>query len=510
MSVGHAREVVVVGAGFAGLSAAVRLAASGRSVTVVEQGSVPGGKAGLVERDGYRFDTGPTVLTMPELIEQTFQSVGEDMRDHVTLHEVTPAYGAHYPDGSVLRAYTDRDAMAEEIKRVCGAQEAVGYRRLADYLQRLYQAEYTQFIDRNFDGPWDVSLPAVARLATLGAFGSLEARVRRYLQDPRTIQLFSFQALYAGLAPHRARALYGVISYMDTIAGVFFPEGGMHRLPYALAELAARHGVTFMYGQRVERIETSLSGRARAVVTHGGQRVPADAVVVTADPALAYPQLLGRTPRRLKSTRFSPSCFLMLAGAKRDNSERDHHAIHFSRSWRRGFEEITRAGRLMSDPSFLVSTPTVTDPSLAPASHHSHYVLFPTPNLASSAVDWSKETTLYAEQVRGVLAANGYGDLADSPQALFLTTPADWQKRDCPAGTPFSAAHTLRQTGPFRTPNRVGENIVLAGAGTHPGVGVPMALISGRLAAERITGPLRSGGRRRRVSQLTSSKESRA
>ncbi|MEU9130138.1 phytoene desaturase family protein [Kitasatospora sp. NPDC048540] len=489
----HVQDVVVVGAGLAGLSAAVHLAAAGRDVTVVEQGSAPGGKAGLVERDGYRFDTGPTVLTMPELIEQTFRAVDEEMDDHLTLHRLSPAYRAHYPDGSTLRAYADRDAMADEIGRVCGAGEADGYRRLAAYLQRLYRAEYAHFIDRNVDGPLDLNVAALARLAALGAFGGLEARIRRYLHDPRTIRLFSFQALYAGVAPHRARALYAVISYMDTVAGVFFPHGGMHRLPQALADLAERHGVTFRYGQRVERVETTFGGRARAVVTQDGDRLPADAVVITADPFLAFPQLLNRSPRRLRSLRFSPSCFLLLAGAPRGAADRDHHAIHFGRSWRGGFEEITRQGRLMSDPSFLVSTPTVTDPGLAPPGHHSHYVLFPTPNLADGHVDWDIHRGPYLDLVRRTLTGHGYPELAEDPQAATVTTPVDWQRRDCPAGTPFSAAHTLGQTGPFRTPNLAGENIVLAGAGTHPGVGIPMALISGRLAAERITGPARRG-----------------
>ncbi|MFJ3229010.1 phytoene desaturase family protein [Streptomyces sp. NPDC086783] len=488
---GHVQRVVIIGAGLAGLSAAVRLAAAGRDVTVLEQADVPGGKAGLIERGGFRFDTGPTVLTMPDLIEETFQSVGEDMSGHLVLNEVVPAYRAHYPDGSTLQAYADRETMAQEISRVCGAREADGYLRLADYLRRLYLAEYEQFINRNTDGPFDSHLPSLAKLAALGAFGGMEARIRRYLHDPRTIRLFSFQALYAGVAPHRARALYAIISYMDTVAGVYFPQGGMHRLPSALAELAERHGVTFRYAERVERIETGFTGRARAVVTAEGDRLPADAVVVTADPALAYPQMLGRTPRRIRTLRFSPSCFLMLAGAPRGDHERAHHAIHFGRSWRRGFDELTRGGRLMSDPSFLVSTPTVTDPGLAPSGCHSHYVLFPTPNLADGRVDWARQRGPYLDLVRHTLDVHGYRELADHPQAVDVTTPADWLRRGCPAGSPFSAAHTLRQTGPFRTPNLLGENIVFAGAGTHPGVGIPMALISGRLAAERITGPLR-------------------
>ncbi|GHD18610.1 phytoene dehydrogenase [Streptomyces finlayi] len=493
---GCADRVVIVGAGLAGLSTALHLATTGRTVTVLEQGSRPGGKAGVFTRDGYTFDNGPTVLTMPDLIRETFAAVGERMEDHLELLPVHPAYRARYHDGSSLDVHTDPAAMAQEIARVCGAREAAGYRRLHAFLQELYTAEFDHFVDRNIDSPLDLSLPALGRLAALGAFRGMEGKIRQYLNDPRTVRLFSFQALYAGVAPHQARALYAIISYMDTVAGVFFPKGGMHALPLALADAARRHGVTLRYDTPVERVETTLHGRARAVLTTSGDRIPADAVVITTDPSLAFPELLGRSPVRVGRLRHSPSCVLLLAGAKDDNTDalrpEAHHTIHFARSWRRGFDEIIHGGRPMSDPSFLVSTPTRTDPTLAPAGHHSHYVLFPTPNLTTGSIDWERDTPRYREQILTTLDAHGYHELAARPQAEHLLTPRDWAERGCPAGTPFSAAHTFFQTGPFRTRNLVGENIVLAGAGTHPGVGIPMALISGRLAAQRITGPTRT------------------
>ncbi|GAA2975073.1 phytoene desaturase family protein [Streptomyces enissocaesilis] len=492
---GSAEHVVVIGAGLAGLASALHLAGAGRTVTVLEQGSQPGGKAGVFTRGGYTFDNGPTVLTMPDLIRQTFTAVGENMDDHLELLPVHPAYRARYHDGSGLDVHTDPEAMAQEIATVCGAREAAGYRRLHSFLHDLYTAEFDHFIDRNIDSPLHLSLPALGRLAAMGAFRTMEGKIRQYLHDPRTVRLFSFQALYAGVAPHRARALYAIISYMDTVAGVFFPKGGMHAVPRAMAQAAERHGATIRYDTAVERVETTLHGRARAVLTTDGERIPADAVVVTADPSLAFPQLLGRTPARVRRLRHAPSCVLLLAGAAdhgpRPSRPPAHHTIHFARSWRRGFQEIIRDGRPMSDPSFLVSTPTLTDPTLAPEGHHSHYVLFPTPNLSTGPVNWERHSPRYREEILATLDAHGYHDLARHPQAEHLITPREWAQRGCPAGTPFSAAHTFFQTGPFRTRNLVGENIVLAGAGTHPGVGIPMALISGRLAAERVTGPVR-------------------
>ncbi|MEV5837452.1 phytoene desaturase family protein [Nocardia sp. NPDC052112] len=495
---GHVDNVVIVGAGLAGLSAAIHLAGAGRSVTVLEQSAQPGGKAGVFTVGGYSFDNGPTVLTMPDLIADTFAAVGENIDDRLELLPVHPAYRAHYSDGSTLDALADLDAMAEEITRVCGSREAEGYRRFVSFLQRLYACEFTDFIDRNIDGPFDLSLPALARLVAMGAFRNMDAKVRKYLRDPRTIRLFSFQALYAGVAPHQARALYSIISYLDTQAGVFLPKGGMHALPVALADAASDHGVRLRYDTTVERIEVSLHGRARAVITEGGERIPADAVIVTVDPALAFPRLLGREPRRLRRIKYSPSCFLLLAGAAGGDTGGPvpaHHNIHFGDSWRQCFDEIIRDGELMSDPAFLVSVPSVTDPGLAPDGCQSYYVLFPTPNSDTGHQDWTRDGPRYRDQVMKTLNEHGYTELAQRPQFEHVLTPHDWQQLDCPAGTPFSAAHTMRQTGPFRTANLVGENIVFAGAGTHPGVGVPMALISGRLAAQRITG--RPGARPR-------------
>ncbi|MFD3330511.1 phytoene desaturase family protein [Streptomyces sp. NPDC058701] len=497
---GTADHVVVIGAGLAGLSTALHLSGAGRSVTVLEQGGEPGGKAGVFRQDGYTLDNGPTVLTMPELIRQAFAAVGEEMEQHLTLLPVSPAYRAHYSDGSSLDVLTDTHAMAAEIERVCGAAEAVGYRRLVAFLKRLYACEYDNFINRNTDGPLDLALPELARLASYGAFRSMEGKVRQYLKDPRTIRLFSFQALYAGVAPHHARALYTIISYMDTVSGVFFPEGGMHALPRAMADAAVAHGVKIKYHTAVELIETTLGGRARAVLTSSGARIPAEAVVIASEPSVALPRLLGRAPRRLRRLRYSPSCFLWLAGSPpqpaTDGRAPAHHNIHFGRTWRRGCQEVIDRGVLMTDPSFMVNVPTVTDSSLAPEGCHSHSVLFLAPNLIAGRVDWETTAPRYRDEIRKIVWRNGYTALAEDPRAEHVITPADWLRRGCPAGTPFSAAHTFRQTWPFRTPNLAGENIVLAGAGTHPGVGVPMALISGRLAAERVTGPVRTARRR--------------
>jgi phytoene desaturase len=485
---GRTDRVVVVGAGLGGLSAALRLAGAGRQVTVLEREDVPGGRAGIRTEGGYTFDTGPTVLTMPDLIADALACVGEDMADWLTLRPLEPLYRAHYPDGSRLDMHADPQAMAAEIERVCGAREADGYRRFVAFLHRLYRCERDDFIDRNHDSPLDLLTPNLARLVAMGAFRRLAPKVGCYLRDPRTRRAYSFQALYAGVSPFQALAVYAVIAYMDSVGGVSFPLGGMHAVPRALAGAAAKHGVEFRYGCRAVAVEMS-GQRAVAVRTADGERLPADVVVLNPDLPVAYQDLLGRVPRRVRRLRYSPSCFVLHAGSTAGYPAMAHHNIHFGRSWRGTFAELLDRGRLMSDPSFLVTTPTRTDPGLAPPGRHTYYVLFPTPNLRCGAdLDWRRIGPSYRDEVVATLQARGYPGFGDGIEVAHAVTPLDWARQGMAAGTPFAAAHTLTQTGPFRPGNLYGENVVFTGSGTRPGVGVPMVLISGRLAAERILG----------------------
>jgi phytoene desaturase len=490
---GPTDHVVVVGAGLAGLSAAMRLAGAGRRVTVLEREAVPGGRAGLVTTrtaaGEYRFDTGPTVLTMPDLIADCFAALGEDMDAWLDLVPVRPLYRASFADGSTLDVHADVDAMAAEVEAVCGPQEAAGYLRYVDLVTRLYRYEMRDFIDRNIDSPLGLVTPNLARLVAAGGFRRLAPTVARYFADERLRRVFSFQSLYAGVAPREALALYAVIAYMDSVAGVFFPRGGVHAVPAAMAAAAEKHGVRIRYACEVARVEHD-GRRARAVVTTAGERVPCDVVVLNPDVPVAYRDLLGVRPRRPRRLRFSPSCYLLLAGSSASYRGAAHHSILFGHAWEEVFDELAK-GRLMSDPSVLVSTPTLTDPSLAPPERHVYYVLVPTPNLDAGpdgALDWRRVAPHYRTHVLGTLEQRGFAGFADGIEVEHVTTPLDWRARGLEAGTPFAAAHTLGQTGPFRPGNLWGDNVVLTGSGTLPGVGVPMVLVSGRLAAERVLG----------------------
>jgi phytoene desaturase len=486
---GSTDRVVIVGAGLAGLSAALHLAGRGRNVTVLERGAHPGGRVGRADIAGYRLDTGPTVLTMPDIIDDTFAAVGETTAARLDLLPVLPAYRASFADGSSLDVHCDPGAMEAEIERFAGPAEAQGYVRLRKWLTRLYELEFDGFIGANFDSPLSLLTPGLARLAAIGGFRRWEPMVRRFLSDERLLRVFTFQALYVGVPPTRALAAYAVIAYMDTISGVYFPRGGMRALPDALAAAASDAGVEFHYGAKVSSLERSGS-RVTAVRTDGGERFPADAVILTTELPDTY-RLLGRTPRRLLPLRPAPSAVVAHVGCRavETGAAPSHHTILFGKAWDQTFEEIIDQGSPMNDPSLLVTRPTAGDPSLAPDGHDLLYVLAPAPNTAVGQFDWDNRRDEYVDQVlRTVRARLPY--LRSDAQILDVVTPQDWARQGMAAGTPFALAHTFGQTGPFRPGNTVRgiDNAVLAGSSTVPGVGIPTAIISGRLAADRITG----------------------
>jgi phytoene desaturase len=492
----NAHRVVVVGAGLAGLSAALHLAGRGRTVTVVERGEHPGGRVGRLDVNGYHLDTGPTVLTMPDIIEDAFAAVGESLSGLLDLMPVEPAYHASFADGSALDVHAEPGAMAAEIERFAGRSQADGYLRLRDWLTRLYQVEFDGFIAANFDSPLSLLTPQLARLAAIGGFRRWDRAVRRFISDERLQRVFTFQALYAGVPPQRALAVYAVIAYMDTVSGVYFPRGGMRALPDALAAAATHAGVEFRFNSSVSALERT-GGRVTAVHTEADQRLPADTVVLTTELPDTY-RLLTRTPRRLLPLRAAPSAVVAHVGCRAVGNRVGHHNIVFGEAWEQTFRDIIDDGQLMGDPSLLVTRPSAGDAWLAPAGRDLFYILAPAPNTAVGKIDWSMAGAAYTDQILQA-AVDRIPALGVDAELLHVVDPADWARQGMAAGTPFALAHTFGQTGPFRPANTVRgiDNVVLAGSSTVPGVGVPTAMLSGRLAADRITGA--ATRRRRRV-----------
>lgn len=482
-------DLVVIGAGLGGLAAAAHLIKAGHAVTIVERESIPGGRAGMITEAGFRLDNGPTVLTMPNLLADAFAAAGADMADFVTIKPVDPMYRAVYADGSTLHVRHGREAMTDEIRQFANAHEAEAFGRFCDWLEQLYRVEMAHFIDANFDSVLDLVKPwrAGLELVRLGGFGKLGRKVASFFDDERLQRIFSFQSMYAGLAPYEALSLYAVITYMDSVEGVFVPEGGMHAMATGLAAAVEKAGVTIRYDSPVTRILRTGSGAVSGVEVAGSERIAADAVVCNPDLPVAYRTLLGGVdaPRVARRGKYSPSCLLWVAGVKGlPPAEAAHHNIHFGHDWDASFKALIHDGVRMPDPSILVTLHSLDDASLAPAGCSSIYVLEPTPNL-DGRIDWSRERDRITESLRSRVAGLGY---PTDVVVERIYDPLDWEAMGMERGTPFALAHTFRQTGPFR-PNNVDKRVpglVFTGSSTLPGVGVPMVLVSGKLAAERV------------------------
>ena len=481
-------HVVVVGAGLGGLSAAAHLSKSGHSVSVIERDSIPGGCAGMITEAGFSLDNGPTVLTMPNLLEDAFNAAGAEMSDFVTIDKVDPMYRACYADGSTLFVRHGREAMTQEIREFANADEAAAFGRFCDWLEKLYRVEMANFIDTNYDSVLDLVKPwrAGLQLVRLGAFGKLGPKVASFFRDERLQRIFSFQSMYAGLAPYEALSLYAVITYMDSVEGVYVPKGGMHAMATGLAAAVEKAGATIRYDAPVTRIMRNAQGRVDGVEIDG-EHVRADAVVCNADLAVAYRTLLDGVdaPRAARNGKYSPSCLLWVAGVKGGApADAAHHNIHFGHDWDGSFKALIHDGVRMPDPSILVTLHSLDDSSLAPDGCSSLYVLEPTPNL-DGTIDWGRDRDTIVDSLRTRVAGLGY-PVDVVVERVF--DPRDWEALGMERGTPFALAHTFRQTGPFR-PNNIDSRVpglVFTGSSTVPGVGVPMVLVSGKLAAARI------------------------
>jgi phytoene desaturase len=484
------RRAVVVGAGFGGLAAACHLLGAGWEVEVVERLDQPGGRAGRIERQGFHFDTGPTVLTMPDLLAAPFAAVGLRLDDHLQLTRLDPAYRACFADGSELLVRADPDDMVAEITRVCGAGEAERFTRYRAWLARLFALEVPSFLDRNYDRPTDLVRPLgpALQLLRLGGLRRLDRVVDRAFSDDRLRRLFSFQALYAGVAPHQALGVLAVIGYMDVVAGVYAARGGMHAVATALADAVVKGGGRISYGTAVDEVVLAGDDRGpvRGVRVAGDPvAVPADAVVVNADLPGAYGLLPGiRPPAALRRAHFSPSAVVWHVGARgRPTAATAHHNIHFGHEWAGAFAALAE-GRRMPDPSLLVSVPTLSEPGLAPDGCSVLYALEPVPNL-TAGLDWSRLRTRVRDDLAAHVARLGYPvDIVEET----VVDPVDWARQGLAAGTPFSLSHRFSQSGPFRPANvdARAPGLVFVGTGTVPGVGIPMVLLSGKLAAERL------------------------
>lgn len=484
-----APSALIVGAGLGGLASAIRLAHQGWKVTVLERAQVPGGRCGYWESKGFRFDTGPTLLLMIEHLRRLFTDVDRRLADYLELVQLDPNYVIRYADGSSLRVSSRLNDMlgaAEEIEPGVSPR-FLKFLSTAAELYRLGES----FVDRNVHTARKFfALSDASGLAANGAFGKLYRLVSRYFADDRLRQAFSFQSLYLGLSPYDAMGIYALLPYTEVAGGLYFPKGGMHALPRALQRLAQELGVQFEFGREVDAI-VRQGDRATGVTTRDGAAWDADLVLVNADLPWAYQELLGEPLTRANRLQYSCSAFLMYLGVDRPLPSLPHHTLVVPRDLRLACDDIFKRRRIPDEPPFYICNPNKTDPSLAPDGSENLYLLVPVPHQApGQEIDWSVEGPRLAAHLFDRLEALGLPDLRPHLVTQRTFTPADFTGEFfATRGEAFGLSHGLLQVGYFRPQNRhaTTENLFFVGQSTHPGCGIPMALISARCVVERIS-----------------------
>lgn len=492
---GRRRRAAVIGSGFGGLAAAVRLQAAGFDTTIFEARDKPGGRAYVYEERGFVFDGGPTVITAPHCLEEVFAAAGRRMADLVELLPVTPLYKLWWSDGTAMDYTGDSTSMLAQIRALFPGDEA-GYLRFVDYTKKVFQRGYVELAAQPFLRFWDM-VKVAPQLARLRADRSVYATVARFVRHEHLREALSFHSLLVGGNPFETSAIYTLIHYLERNWGVFFPRGGTGALVRAFVRVFEDLGGTLRLSCPVRDVALHGSGAATEhhVLAGDRDREAFDVVVSNADLQHTYARLYGGVPeaarmaRRVERMQWSMSLFVLYFGT--DRLYRDqvaHHTVIFGPRYKELLDDIFHGAKLPEDFSLYLHAPTVTDPSLAPAGCDSFYVLAPVPHLGNAPIDWQAVGPAYAERLLAALERH-LPDLRRHVVVKRWMTPNDFQTElNSYHGSAFSCAPRLRQSAWFRPHNRDSRipGLYLVGAGTHPGAGVPGVVNSAKATASLI------------------------
>ena len=480
------QHAVVIGSGFGGLAAAVRLGARGYRVTVLERLDAPGGRAYVHRQDGFTFDAGPTIVTAPFLLEELWALCGRRLADDVTLAPTEPFYRIRFADGETFNYSGDPVRMRAEVARLSPA-DLPGYERFMAASERIYRVAFERLGAAPFTH-WTSMAKVIPDLAALGSWRSVYGLVAKHVRDPRLRTVLSFHPLLVGGNPFDATSVYALIAFLERRWGVHFAMGGTGALVRGLAGLIRGQGGTIRCNATVRQI-TVADGDATGVELEGGEQVAADIVVSNADSAWTYRHLLAPehrrrwTDRKLERTRSSMGLFVWYFGTRRRYEDVAHHTILLGPRYRGLLRDIFRRHRLAEDFSLYLHRPTATDPSLAPPGCDAFYVLSPVPHLASGT-DWAVEGERYRLAIAAALEASVLPGLQAQVATSRVTTPQDFHDRLLSfRGAAFGMEPLLTQSAWFR-PHNVSEEVgrlYLVGAGTHPGAGLPGVLCSAKI-----------------------------
>lgn len=484
-------SVIVIGAGIGGIATATHLARQGMQVTVFEKNPRPGGRCDYFTRDGHHFDTGPTLLVMPLVYETEFAALGGSVAELLDLQRVDPTYRLVFDDGSHLSLTSDMKAMQNQLEAI-EPGSFQGFLRYMSEGHRHYHLAMDRLVDRDFRTATDFfnlrNLPLLYQLKPLAPH---YRHMAAFFDSPRLKAAFTFQDVYMGLSPFEAPSTFSMMPYTELAHGVWYPQGGMYQIVEALMVLARRAGVHFEFKAAVERIAVE-DGAARGIVLADGRQVPAEAVVANADLPYVYQNLLppARLAKKMARKRFSCSVISFFWGVDRCYDELGPHTLFLADDYRGNFDGIVRDLTVPQSPSLYIHAPTRLDPALAPPGQDTLIAIVPVGHLAEQGEqDWRALRDRARGAVFERLAGLGITDLADHLKFEVNYTPLAWRKRyNLVKGSTHGLCHNLTQLGYFRPQNRHPHyrNLYFVGASTHPGTGLPTALVSARLAAQRL------------------------
>ena len=488
-AVGDARRqphAVVIGSGFGGLAAAIRLGARGYRVTVLERLDAPGGRAYVFRQDGFTFDAGPTIITAPFLLEELWAMCGRRMADDIDLRPMSPFYRIRFHDGSTLDCSADPAHMRREVARLSPGDVA-GYERFMARSEDIYKVGFEQLGHVPFDS-WTDMAKVAPDMLRLGSHRTIYGMAAQHVKDERLRFALSFHPLFIGGNPFKVTSIYALISYLERRWGVHFAMGGTGALVRGLANLIEGQGNVIRYGAEV--VEITVQGRrATGVKLASGEEIRADVVVSNADVAWTYGHLLPAharrhwTDRRLERSRYSMSLFVWYFGTRRRYEDVPHHTIVLGPRYRGLIDDIFENKVLADDFSLYLHRPTATDPSLAPAGCDTFYALSPVPHLGGD-VDWASQAEPYRKRIAQRLSQTLLPGFEAEVISSRVVTPEYFRNQLLSVhGAAFGLEPVLTQSAWFRPHNRSEdiERLYLVGAGTHPGAGVPGVISSARI-----------------------------
>lgn len=487
-------NAVVIGGGFGGIAAALRLRAKGHEVTLLDRCGRLGGRAQVFERDGFRHDAGPTVLTAPFLFDELFELFGKKRSDYIEFRELETWYRFHFHDGSEFNYGGTMEDTMEEIGRL-SPDDAEGYRSLLAHSERIFDIGFTQLADQPFHSVGTL-IKQVPHLARLGCHRTVWQLVCKYLKDERLRRAFSIHPLLVGGNPFETTCIYSLIHFLERKWRIHFAMGGTGALVDALERLMRESGIRIQLNTTVRSIPTR-DRKAVAVETEDGESIPADLVVSNIDPLHLYRDVLDEASQsrflRLKRRRMQQSMglFVLFFGTDRQYPELAHHTIWLGERFKELIHEIFHGDHLPEDFSLYIHRPTATDPSFAPEGCDSFYVLAPVPNLKAS-IDWASEGPRLRDRIVKALERTIMPGLSSHIRSDFFMGPEDFANNYLSVqGSGFSVAPIFSQSAWFRFHNQSEHlrNLYLVGAGSHPGAGVPGVLCSAKVVDRLLTSP---------------------